>query len=192
MNQEYMAFKINQLKEWAACAIHIFCMLKPTCTPETVPAPHEASSYAQSESTFLRKEQAKRHKAPPWEFVKTFQQSQSGQRIGNPQSGLLLSLSFSPFCAVLLLWHIVFRHCTTSIDCLVVEHGRERNLRSPLQSVKTKKLRCPADRLTMKLLFVLLVSCAWTLIGAQNYYQALMDYLENRLLAIEVRNKPPF
>ncbi|XP_005799032.1 olfactomedin-like protein 3B [Xiphophorus maculatus] len=39
----------------------------------------------------------------------------------------------------------------------------------------------------MKLLFVLLVSCAWTLIGAQNYYQALMDYLENRLLAIEDR-----
>ncbi|XP_032417671.1 olfactomedin-like protein 3B [Xiphophorus hellerii] len=39
----------------------------------------------------------------------------------------------------------------------------------------------------MKLLFVFLVSCAWTLIGAQNYYQALMDYLENRLLAIEDR-----
>uniref|UniRef100_A0A3B5MHG7 Olfactomedin-like 3a n=1 Tax=Xiphophorus couchianus TaxID=32473 RepID=A0A3B5MHG7_9TELE len=39
----------------------------------------------------------------------------------------------------------------------------------------------------MKLLFVLFVSCAWTLIGAQNYYQALMDYLENRLLAIEDR-----
>ncbi|XP_054912872.1 olfactomedin-like protein 3B [Poeciliopsis prolifica] len=39
----------------------------------------------------------------------------------------------------------------------------------------------------MKPLFVLLVSCAWTLIGAQNYYQALMDYLENRLLAIEDR-----
>ncbi|KAM4570992.1 olfactomedin-like protein 3B [Fundulus diaphanus] len=39
----------------------------------------------------------------------------------------------------------------------------------------------------MKLLFVLLLSCAWTLIGAQNYYQSLMDYLENRLLAIEDR-----
>ncbi|PWA31702.1 olfactomedin-like protein 3B [Gambusia affinis] len=39
----------------------------------------------------------------------------------------------------------------------------------------------------MKPLFILLVSCAWTLIGAQNYYQALMDYLENRLLAIEDR-----
>ncbi|KAM4737394.1 olfactomedin-like protein 3B [Anableps anableps] len=39
----------------------------------------------------------------------------------------------------------------------------------------------------MKPLFVLLVSCSWTLIGAQNYYQALMDYLENRLLAIEDR-----
>ncbi|XP_017274649.1 olfactomedin-like protein 3B [Kryptolebias marmoratus] len=39
----------------------------------------------------------------------------------------------------------------------------------------------------MKPLFVLLVSTAWTLIGAQNYYQGLMDYLENRLLAIEDR-----
>ncbi|XP_038165155.1 olfactomedin-like protein 3B [Cyprinodon tularosa] len=39
----------------------------------------------------------------------------------------------------------------------------------------------------MKLVLVLLVSCSWTLIGAQNYYQALMDYLENRLLAIEDR-----
>ncbi|XP_041860161.1 olfactomedin-like protein 3B [Melanotaenia boesemani] len=39
----------------------------------------------------------------------------------------------------------------------------------------------------MKPLFVVLVSTAWTLIGAQNYYQGLMDYLENRLLAIEDR-----
>ncbi|XP_015251912.1 PREDICTED: olfactomedin-like protein 3B [Cyprinodon variegatus] len=39
----------------------------------------------------------------------------------------------------------------------------------------------------MKPVLVLLVSCSWTLIGAQNYYQALMDYLENRLLAIEDR-----
>ncbi|XP_069567089.1 olfactomedin-like protein 3B [Brachyistius frenatus] len=37
----------------------------------------------------------------------------------------------------------------------------------------------------MKPLFVLLVSTAWTLTGAQHYYQGLMDYLENRLLAIE-------
>lgn len=41
--------------------------------------------------------------------------------------------------------------------------------------------------LTMKPVFVLLVSTAWTLTGAQYYYQGLMDYLENRLLAIEVR-----
>lgn len=38
----------------------------------------------------------------------------------------------------------------------------------------------------MKPVFVLLVSTAWTLTGAQYYYQGLMDYLENRLLAIEV------
>ncbi|XP_047450505.1 olfactomedin-like protein 3B [Mugil cephalus] len=37
----------------------------------------------------------------------------------------------------------------------------------------------------MKPLFVLLVSTAWTFTGAQYYYQGLMDYLENRLLAIE-------
>ncbi|XP_056279379.1 olfactomedin-like protein 3B [Pseudoliparis swirei] len=37
----------------------------------------------------------------------------------------------------------------------------------------------------MKLVFVLLVSTAWTFTGAQYYYQGLMDYLENRLLAIE-------
>lgn len=124
--------------------------------------------------------------------MKTFQQSQSGQRVGNPQRRLLLSLSFSPFCNGHQLWQTVFRHCVTSTDSLVLEHGKGRNLRSPLQSVVTKKLRCPVDQLTMKPLFVLLVSCAWTLIGAQNYYQALMDYLENRLLAIEVRNKTPF
>ncbi|CAN9515644.1 unnamed protein product [Ophioblennius macclurei] len=39
----------------------------------------------------------------------------------------------------------------------------------------------------MKPLFVLLFSTAWTLSGAQHYYQGLMDYLENRLLAIEDR-----
>uniref|UniRef100_A0A3Q0SFI4 Olfactomedin-like 3a n=1 Tax=Amphilophus citrinellus TaxID=61819 RepID=A0A3Q0SFI4_AMPCI len=39
----------------------------------------------------------------------------------------------------------------------------------------------------MKPLFVLLVSTAWSFTGAQYYYQGLMDYLENRLLAIEDR-----
>ncbi|XP_077399752.1 olfactomedin-like protein 3B [Vanacampus margaritifer] len=37
----------------------------------------------------------------------------------------------------------------------------------------------------MKLVFILLLSTTWMLCGAQFYYQALMDYLENRLLAIE-------
>lgn len=44
-----------------------------------------------------------------------------------------------------------------------------------------------SQALTMKPLFMLLVSTTWTLTGAQYYYQGLMDYLENRLLAIEVR-----
>ncbi|XP_042264489.1 olfactomedin-like protein 3B [Thunnus albacares] len=39
----------------------------------------------------------------------------------------------------------------------------------------------------MKPVLVLLVSMAWTFTGAQHYYQGLMDYLENRLLAIEDR-----
>ncbi|XP_008283464.1 olfactomedin-like protein 3B [Stegastes partitus] len=39
----------------------------------------------------------------------------------------------------------------------------------------------------MKPLFALLISIAWTFTGAQHYYQGLMDYLENRLLAIEDR-----
>ncbi|XP_061591199.1 olfactomedin-like protein 3B [Cololabis saira] len=39
----------------------------------------------------------------------------------------------------------------------------------------------------MKPLFILLIFSAWTFIGAQYYYQGLMDYLENRLLAIEDR-----
>ncbi|KAM3618733.1 uncharacterized protein V6R79_024152 [Siganus canaliculatus] len=39
----------------------------------------------------------------------------------------------------------------------------------------------------MKPLLFLLVSAAWTLAGAQYYYQGLMDYLEHRLLAIEDR-----
>ncbi|KAM9855904.1 olfactomedin-like protein 3B [Aulostomus maculatus] len=37
----------------------------------------------------------------------------------------------------------------------------------------------------MKPVLVLLVSTAWTLAAAQYYYQSLMEYLENRLLAIE-------
>ncbi|XP_034074108.1 olfactomedin-like protein 3B [Gymnodraco acuticeps] len=37
----------------------------------------------------------------------------------------------------------------------------------------------------MKPVFLLLVSTFWTLTGAQYYYQGLMDYLDNRLLAIE-------
>ncbi|XP_078110173.1 olfactomedin-like protein 3B [Sander vitreus] len=39
----------------------------------------------------------------------------------------------------------------------------------------------------MKPVFVLLVTTAWTFTGAQYYYQGLMDYLENRLSAIEDR-----
>lgn len=50
--------------------------------------------------------------------------------------------------------------------------------------------KLPIDLLTMKPVFVLLVSMAWTLAGAQYYYQGLMDYLENRLLAIEVKSNP--
>ncbi|KAM4610173.1 olfactomedin-like protein 3B [Polymixia lowei] len=39
----------------------------------------------------------------------------------------------------------------------------------------------------MKPVIVLLVSTAWALTRAQYYYQGLMDYLENRMLAIEDR-----
>ncbi|KAM9830764.1 olfactomedin-like protein 3B [Syngnathus typhle] len=39
----------------------------------------------------------------------------------------------------------------------------------------------------MKLVLILLFSTTWMLCGAQFYYQALMDYLDNRLLAIEDR-----
>ncbi|XP_053279951.1 olfactomedin-like protein 3B [Pleuronectes platessa] len=39
----------------------------------------------------------------------------------------------------------------------------------------------------MRPVLVLLVSTAWTMTAAQYYYQGLMDYLENRLLAIEDR-----
>uniref|UniRef100_G3PB41 Olfactomedin-like 3a n=1 Tax=Gasterosteus aculeatus aculeatus TaxID=481459 RepID=G3PB41_GASAC len=41
----------------------------------------------------------------------------------------------------------------------------------------------------MKPAFVLLVSAAWSFTGAQHYYQGLMDYLDNRLLAIEAHSK---
>lgn len=51
----------------------------------------------------------------------------------------------------------------------------------------SEKSNCCINQLTMKPVFVLLVSTAWTFTGAQYYYQGLMDYLENRLLAIEVR-----
>ena len=40
----------------------------------------------------------------------------------------------------------------------------------------------------MKPVIVLFVSMAWASTGAQ-YYQGLIDYLENRLLAIEVRQQ---
>ncbi|KAJ3586970.1 hypothetical protein NHX12_013361 [Muraenolepis orangiensis] len=39
----------------------------------------------------------------------------------------------------------------------------------------------------MRLVVVLLVCVAWASTGAQHYYQGLIDYLENRLLAIEDR-----
>lgn len=73
--------------------------------------------------------------------------------------------------------------------CSAGEYIKEVNLKNPLKAGQ-KKLSCPIDRLTMKPVLVLLVSMAWTFTGAQYYYQGLMDYLENRLLAIEVRNNP--
>lgn len=54
-----------------------------------------------------------------------------------------------------------------------------------------KELICATDHLKMKPVLVLLVSTAWTFTGAQHYYQGLMDYLENRLLAIEVGSNSP-
>ncbi|XP_068195646.1 olfactomedin-like protein 3B [Antennarius striatus] len=39
----------------------------------------------------------------------------------------------------------------------------------------------------MELLFLLLVSGTWSLTGAQFYYQGLVEYVENRLLALEDR-----
>ncbi|KAJ0064805.1 hypothetical protein NL108_015281 [Boleophthalmus pectinirostris] len=39
----------------------------------------------------------------------------------------------------------------------------------------------------MKQAFLFVLSAFWTLTAAQNYYQGLMDYLDNRLLAIEDR-----
>lgn len=79
----------------------------------------------------------------------------------------------------------------SSEDSSAEEHIKEPNLKNPLKPAQTKRLSCPIDRLTMKPALVLLVSTAWTFTGAQYYYQGLMDYLENRLLAIEVRSKTP-
>ncbi|KAK7905127.1 hypothetical protein WMY93_017734 [Mugilogobius chulae] len=39
----------------------------------------------------------------------------------------------------------------------------------------------------MKCAFLIVLSAAWSLTAAQNYYQGLMDYLDNRLSAIEDR-----
>lgn len=73
------------------------------------------------------------------------------------------------------------------------DNSAEANItpKNPLKLGERKKLSCSIDRLTMKLLFALLISTAWTFTGAQYYYQGLMDYLENRLLAIEVRIDSP-
>lgn len=96
------------------------------------------------------------------------------------------------FARVVTLCTSVYSLCEALRTVLWGEHIEEGNLKNPLKPGQTKKLSRPIDRLTMKPVFVLLVSTAWTLTGAQYYYQGLMDYLENRLLAIEVRSNTPF
>ncbi|KAG7221661.1 hypothetical protein INR49_000028 [Caranx melampygus] len=52
---------------------------------------------------------------------------------------------------------------------------------------RTSSVLLKHHRSRMKPVIFLLVSTAWTFTAAQYYYQGLMDYLENRLLAIEDR-----
>lgn len=88
-----------------------------TCATNSHPV-HGAEG-AQQHSHFLRTERGKRLKAPPWEFVKTFQQSESGRRIRDSPSGLALSLSSSS---------------------LNVEALQEENLKNPPEVGRTQRL----------------------------------------------------
>lgn len=119
--------------------------------------------------------------APPWEFVKTFQQSHGAPIIGNFCSGP--ARSHRPP-------RLPLRAVTASGSLGSARRERLRGEKLCLRWEKERK-KSKSDKesqqLTMKPVFLLLVSTAWTLTGAQYYYQGLMDYLENRLLAIEVR-----
>lgn len=145
---------------------------------------------------FLRTERGKRHKAPPWEFVKTFQQSESGQRIGNSRGGLTLSLSPSPFGvhkAALQYSKVSCKRAFTPLcgACSKDDWAQEGYQNNLQKAGQTKDESSPLDLATMKPLLVFLVSTAWAFTRGQYYYQELMNYLENRMLAIEVRGKLP-
>lgn len=121
---------------------------------------------------------AERLGAPPWEFAKTFQQSHGTQIIGNSRSGPVRSRRPA---------HFPLRVVTLSGSLGSAWEAPREKLCSRQEKERKSRTDKETQLLTMKPLFVLLVSAAWTLTGAQYYYQGLMDYLENRLLAIEVR-----
>lgn len=98
----------------------------------------------------------------------------------------LRAASYSLYPSHLSFAHVVSQNA--SVYSLCDAERTHYNLNNPLKAGWIKKLICAFDHLTMKPVLVLLVSTAWTFTGAQYYYQGLMDYLENRLLAIEVRN----
>lgn len=121
---------------------------------------------------------AERLGAPPWEFVKTFQQSHGTRIIGNSRSGPARARR-PP--------HFPLRVVTLSGSLGSAWEAPREKLCSRQEKERKSRTDKETQPLTMKPVFMLLVSTAWTLTGAQYYYQGLMDYLENRLLAIEVR-----
>lgn len=123
---------------------------------------------------------AQRLGAPPCEFVKTFQQSHGTPVTGNCCSGPVRSRRPPHFPSACGHSERLARLGSARLGGTGSEGKVKRSERKRRSDKESRPL-------TMKPVFMLIVSTAWTLTGAQYYYQGLMDYLENRLLAIEVR-----
>lgn len=110
--------------------------------------------------------------APPSAFRKTFQPELRAREFWNPSS---CSCSWS------LLWTFLQRHIGT------------RGLSSESWGSLKNSSKCPTSELTMKagFFFSLLLSVLAQLSQAQYHYQNLMNYLESRMAAMEVRTYFP-
>lgn len=99
LNEIYCNFKyfvnIVNMFYYSLCANVSFYIWDSVCTV-SVKHMHKVRGH----SYFLRAERRTKHKAPPWEFVKTFQQRERGQSIRNLGAASLYPLTFLPALSV--------------------------------------------------------------------------------------------